>query len=695
MPRICLLPHRIALCCIAVALCLGFVAPNSAIAATTYSIKGGGYGHGIGLSQWGARGYALQGKKYDWILAHYYQDTKLVTKPSETVRVNLDRHYGESSYVPQSRWQVRSGTEASLTISSSSIATQSVTVGHDDSVWVVYNSGDVRVCEDETYKDGSATKHRAGKTIATLEGESIARASGRVQIVGGSGPFGHSGIRWRGTVHFRPGSGGLHAINYVGLEDYLYGVVPRESPSSWPAEALKAQAVAARSYAYQDAKVHNTIKCTTRSQVYGGHSRPGHAHEAASTNKAIDATKGQLVWYGSQTQPVKTYFSSSSGGHTASIEDVWTGGSPKPYYKGVEDADQASSNYRWSLGPYTGAEFAAKLRAAGVSSAPSPAKITGVKSDRASSGHTRSVKFTWSNGTSTTVGGNTLRSKLGLKSTNFEITSSSPPIDDLYDDDDTMLTWVGPWSVDESSSYSGDSAHEVDTKGSKLVVTFSGTAVRLIGDRFASGGKASVRIDGKSAGTIDTYASKTDHIASLFKREDLKSGTHTLELEVTGTHATASKGSTVRIDRIDLAGTLKNSPAEVRHTEQSSKLLAWSGVWKKWLLPTLSGGSQAYTAEAKATSRIRFYGTKAVWIGSKGPNYGRATVSVDGSTPTTVTMTASKTSRKQTLYTSKSLDRTKTHTLVITALGPKSGGAKGLCGVDRFDITNGWMLQAK
>jgi stage II sporulation protein D len=695
MPRICLLPHRIALTVTAVAISVGFAIPSPASAATTFSIKGGGYGHGIGLSQWGARGYALQGKKYDWILAHYYQDTKLVTKPSETVRVNLDRRYGESGYVPQSRWQIRSGTEASLTISSASTPTQTVSVGDDDIVWVVYSSGDVRVCEDETYKDGSTTKHRAGDTIATLEGESIARASGRVQIVGSSGPFGHSGIRWRGTVHFRPGSGGLHAINYVDLEDYLYGVVPRESPSSWPAEALKAQAVAARSYAYQDAKAHNTLKCTTRSQVYGGHSRPGHTHEAASANSAVDATKGQLVWYGSQTQPVKTYFSSSSGGHTASIEDVWTGGSPKPYYKGVEDADQASPAYRWNLGPYTATEFAAKLRAAGVSSAPAPATVTAVKSDRATSGHTRSVTFTWSNGASTTVGGNTLRSKLGLKSTNFEVVSSKPPIDDKYDDDDAMLTWVGPWSIDESTSYSGDSAHESSTKGSKLIVTFSGTAVRIIGDKSASGGKATVHIDGKNVGTIDTYAAKTDHIATLMTRESLKSGTHTLVLEVTGTHASASDGATIRIDRIDLAGTLKDSPAQTQSVEQTSKLVTWTGTWKKWVLPTLSGGSQAYTSQAKASSRIRFYGTKVTWVGSKGPNYGTALVSVDGSSPTTVTMTASKVSRKVTLFTSKSLDRTKVHTLVITAKGAGSGGKKGMCSVDRFDITNGWMLDPK
>ena len=117
-------------------------------------------------------------------------------------------------------------------------------------------------------------------------------------------------------------AGKLRAINMVGLEQYLYGVVPSEMPYTWAPEALKAQAIAARSYALATRRTGAfDLYPDTRSQVY-----LGIEHEKPSTNAAVNATAGQVVLYDGQV--AKTYFFSSSGGRTASAEDVW--GEPVP-----------------------------------------------------------------------------------------------------------------------------------------------------------------------------------------------------------------------------------------------------------------------------------------------------------------------------------------------------------------------------
>ena len=139
---------------------------------------------------------------------------------------------------------------------------------------------------------------------------------------------------------------GLQVINSVGLEDYLQGVVPAESPASWPAEALKAQAIAARTYAITTAKSDDFDHyADTRSQVY-----KGVGIEVASTNQAIADTRGQVVTY--QGQPIVTYFFSTSGGRTESVENTTLGDEPKPWLKSVEDPyDDVSPRHRWTLKP--------------------------------------------------------------------------------------------------------------------------------------------------------------------------------------------------------------------------------------------------------------------------------------------------------------------------------------------------------
>jgi stage II sporulation protein D len=151
---------------------------------------------------------------------------------------------------------------------------------------------------------------------------------------------------YRGFLEVRPGPNGLMAVNALDLESYVRGVVAGESPSSWPAEALKAQAVAARTYALATRKPVTGFDQypDTRSQVYNGISG-----ERATSDAAVSATTGEVVTYNGQ--PVVTYFFSTSGGRTENVENSFLGSSPQPWLRSVDDPyDNVSPKHRW--GPY-------------------------------------------------------------------------------------------------------------------------------------------------------------------------------------------------------------------------------------------------------------------------------------------------------------------------------------------------------
>ncbi len=156
------------------------------------------------------------------------------------------------------------------------------------------------------------------------------------------------GDRWyRGSVYVIPTGKGLTAINYVDLEQYLYSVLGAEMNGNWPQEALKAQAVAARSFALarQEGAYRNgslfDVDDTTRTQVYNGVQS-----ESAGTRQAVAATTGQVLSYNNRI--VEGVFHSSAGGCTENAADVW-GGSPSPYLVSVVNSyDQGAPVYQWS-----------------------------------------------------------------------------------------------------------------------------------------------------------------------------------------------------------------------------------------------------------------------------------------------------------------------------------------------------------
>ena len=300
---------------------IAFLLPTAgAHAATMFYIRGGGDGHGIGMSQYGSYGYALHGKRYPWILAHYYQGTQLGhTNPRRVVRVLLST--GSASF---------SGATAAPNKQLQPGRTYSVTANADGTV---------------------AVRNQAGKKIGSFPAP---------LTVTGPGPLTLGGVgQYRGSLEFRPdGSGGIETVEPVGLDDYVRGVISAEMPSSWSPQALDVQAIAARTYAITTdvAGQDFDLYPDTRSQMYRGV-----AAETPSTDAAVAATRGQVVTY--QGRPVVTYFFNSSGGHTENIENVWPGSTPEPWLKGVPDPyDNAGGDpyHRWGSDlPMAGA--AAKL----------------------------------------------------------------------------------------------------------------------------------------------------------------------------------------------------------------------------------------------------------------------------------------------------------------------------------------------
>ena len=215
------------------------------------------------------------------------------------------------------------------------------------------------------------------------------------------------GDRWyRGTVHIVPDNKQLLAVNHVDLEQYLYSVLGAEMSPTFPAEALKAQAVAARTYAlYRSQSAQKKlfdVDATQSSQVYRGLSS-----EANTTQAAVNATLGQVMTY--HGKPILAAFHSASGGHTENVEDIWT--SRVPYLRGVPDYDLGTPGYEWSK-TFTTSELSQSLKIGNVKS---------VSIDKATQfGSVLSLKVTGD--TEQTIAGKNVRTTLKLRSLRFTIT---------------------------------------------------------------------------------------------------------------------------------------------------------------------------------------------------------------------------------------------------------------------------------
>ncbi|RSK28636.1 SpoIID/LytB domain-containing protein [Bacillus sp. HMF5848] len=176
------------------------------------------------------------------------------------------------------------------------------------------------------------TKHVSANGFAVYENEpndtnfvAIEGIQGRPDVNKDGKP---DPISYRGSFEVYPGELAPTLFNILDMEGYLKGVVPSEMIPSWPLEALKAQAVAARSYAYVSMLYKDYLEMTVASQVYAGKSR-----ETTATNQAVDETKGIYAIY--NDKPIHAFFHASSGGATENSEFVWS--NPVDYIKSVPD----------------------------------------------------------------------------------------------------------------------------------------------------------------------------------------------------------------------------------------------------------------------------------------------------------------------------------------------------------------------
>lgn len=177
---------------------------------------------------------------------------------------------------------------------------------------------------------------------------SVLKPAGILNLVDVQPGSGQPRRTYRGGLEFRNGEDGLLVINQLGIEEYLYGVVPAEMPSWFPLEALKAQAVASRSYLVSQfgnyASQGFDILATQNNQVYKGYSA-----EHPVTSRAVDATRGEVVVF--RGQPIPAFFHSSSGGHTENSEDIWS--AVLPYIRSRPDpydrSEESEKHYNWQV----------------------------------------------------------------------------------------------------------------------------------------------------------------------------------------------------------------------------------------------------------------------------------------------------------------------------------------------------------
>lgn len=357
----------------------------------TLRIAGHGYGHGYGLSQYGAEGAARQGKSARFIVGFYYPHTKAGHAGGD-VKVLISADTDDDTTVVN-----RSGLEVHDFGSGKTTALPSRGTAGKASQWRLApaRGGKTKV----SYRNGGWHVWRK------LSGDGEFRASKPLTLVLGS-----DRVAYRGSLQSRTPAGAPSShratVNKVSLEDYVQGVVPREMPALWHQAALRAQAIAARTYAASERSSTNPRwdLCDTSScQVYGGKSA-----EYPTSNKAVAKTAGQVrMFHGA---PAFTQFGSSNGGWTSDGGKAYLPAQKDPY-----DGWSGNPNHSWTT----------KVTAATVEKAFGLGNLTSISITERDghgqwNGRVLHMKLVGSKRTAT-IDGDDFRSALGLRSTWFDI----------------------------------------------------------------------------------------------------------------------------------------------------------------------------------------------------------------------------------------------------------------------------------
>ncbi len=284
------------------ATCVALAAAALAASASAagWVIHGRGFGHGVGMSQYGAYGYAKHGRDYRSILGHYYRHTR-IGRANGWIRVLLASGIGSV------------GFSKARTACGKRLDTRRGYQFADSGSTVVLRS-------------------QRGRRLASCGRSGTAKGGSGIRV-DGKGTY-------RGTLKAKE-TGGLLVVNNVGLDDYARGVIANEMVSSWPQDALRAQAVATRSYGLSSTAGKGfDVYDDTRSQVYGGKGT-----ETRATDRAVRATRDEVLRY--HRHVITAFFFSTSGGQTESARYVF-GSRPVRYLKSVKDPfDRVSPFHKW------------------------------------------------------------------------------------------------------------------------------------------------------------------------------------------------------------------------------------------------------------------------------------------------------------------------------------------------------------
>lgn len=333
--------------------------------ATTWVVKGGGFGHGVGMSAYGAYGYGVHGAGYRQILGHYYRGIGLAAMPgAPAVTVLLAIRPGDVTF-----------------------------------------TGATAACGGSLEPRRTYRASRRGSSIRLLSnsGKLVARCGARLHATG-RGPIQIAGIGlYRGALELVPtesAAGSLNVINRLNVNSYARGSLPGEVPPEWPIATLKAFAVAARSIALSTDVGGNgfDLYADTRTQVYGGVEI-----ENERTDLAVRSTRNQVATFAGEIAQT-TYFS-ASGGRT---ESGFLGAPDVPYLQSVNDPyDYYSPLHEWTF-RFSGAEMNSRLGAY-LDGSLRRIKVT----KRGDSPRIDYAKLIGTRGT-TTIRGDTLAAALGL-----------------------------------------------------------------------------------------------------------------------------------------------------------------------------------------------------------------------------------------------------------------------------------------
>ena len=321
----------------------------------SFSFQGSGYGHGVGMSQIGARGQALEGESATSILNYYYKDVLITpVKDDYLLRVNIGHQLSAVSV----NTQTKSGTLRLISGDIQDLDSATTSRSFPARVNLIFSISGSNIAGQALYANGKIVDLPLGK-LWTI------RWSGTRNL---DGPDSIANVNINGAVtKYRYGQLQIKSVktplegyrieitNTLRIHDeYLWGI--GEMPSSWPAAALQAQAIASRSYALAKVGKYNTscdceIYSATRDQSFIGYAkelepRYGHFWKNAINATATDSANGIAILYNSN--PISAYFFSSSPGQTESGIDVWT--KDVPFVASVPDP--------WSLDPILNPRFA-------------------------------------------------------------------------------------------------------------------------------------------------------------------------------------------------------------------------------------------------------------------------------------------------------------------------------------------------